>query len=344
MPVGTCAPVKGLSPEEVADCGAQIVLANTYHLFLRPGADIVQKAGGIHKFMNWDKPILTDSGGFQVFSLDGLRKLTEDGVEFKSHLDGSKFKFTPELNMQVQHKIGADIIMQLDVCAPIEAKREEVERAAKLSRDWLERCVAEHEKLNDGNHALFPIIQGGFHADLRLESTKACVPFAKHGIAAGGIALGETPEELSKMLAVMIPHLPDTMPHYLMGAGSPDYILAAVEHGFDMFDCVYQTRMARTGTAMVDEGRLNLRNAKFREDFSPIEKGCTCEACKKYTRAYISHLVRCGEMFGLRLIAIHNIHWTLRFVERIRESIRNDNFLQFKEQFLLHYKPNCDKN
>jgi queuine tRNA-ribosyltransferase len=344
MPVGTCASVKGLSPEEVREAGAQIILSNTYHLFLRPGADIVEKAGGIHKFMNWNGPVLTDSGGFQVFSLDKLRKLSDDGVTFKSHIDGSKFTFTPELNMQVQHKIGADIIMQLDVCAQIDAKKEEVARAAELSLMWLKCCYAEHERLNIKNdHALFPIIQGGFHADLRLQSTKDAIPYAKHGIAAGGIALGETAEELSKMLAVMIPHLPDTIPHYLMGAGSPDYILAAVEHGFDMFDCVYQTRMARTGTAMVDEGRLNMHNARFREDFTPIEKGCTCEACKKYTRAYISHLVRCNEMFGLRLLAIHNINWTLRFVERIRQSIRNDKFLEFKSDFLLQYRPECDK-
>ncbi|MCL2229094.1 MAG: tRNA guanosine(34) transglycosylase Tgt [Firmicutes bacterium] len=340
MPVGTCASVKGLSPEEIEATGADIILANTYHLFLRPTADIVQKAGGVHKFMNWKKPILTDSGGFQVFSLDSLRKLSKDGVTFKSHIDGSKFTFTPESNMLVQNKIGADIIMQLDVCSPSGITHEETKKNDQMTAEWLERCVLEHKRLDpEGKQALFPIVQGGFYEDLRLASLKHATQFAKYGIAIGGLSIGETALEYQRILKTLAPHLPEKIPHYVMGIGTPDYILWAVENGIDMFDCVYQTRMARTGTAMVDTGRMNLRNATFKDDFSPIDKECDCYACKTYTRAYIRHLVICNEMFGLRLLTIHNIRWTMRFVEKIRESIKNDTFLQFRDRFLLQYNP-----
>jgi queuine tRNA-ribosyltransferase len=380
MPVGTNASVKGLSPQEIADAGAQIVLANTYHLFLRPTADIIKRAGGIHKFMNWNKPILTDSGGFQVFSLEGLRKITDDGVTFKSHLDGTEFTFTPESNMQIQHDIGADIIMQLDVCSPIGITHAETAENDRRTALWLERCAAEHERLNKtspvpygtppslkgeclidtieysplkqgggtseasdgGCSALFPIVQGGFYDDLRLKCLEHAKKYAKHGIAIGGLSIGENIHDFEKMLDVLAPHLPPDVPHYVMGIGSPDFILSAVERGIDMFDCVYQTRLARTGTAMVDGGHLNLRNAKYRDDFSPIEKNCNCPACKNYSRAYIRHLVMCNEMFGLRLLSIHNIHWTTEFCKRIAVAIKNDNFLQFKREFMLQYQKNND--
>jgi len=343
MPVGTCASVKGLSPEEVAGAGAEIILANTYHLFLRPGADLVERAGGIHKFMNWHGPILTDSGGFQVFSLEGLRKINDDGVTFKSHLDGREFTFTPESNMQIQHQIGADIIMQIDVCSPPGISHEETRENDRRTALWLERCYAEHERLNTPSRALFPIVQGGFYEDLRLASLNHAVKYAKHGIAIGGLSIGESINDFVRILDGLAPHLPTDVPRYVMGIGSPDFIIEAVERGIDMFDCVYQTRLARTGTAMTIDGNLNMRNAKFKEDFSPIDNDCDCEACNKYTRAYIRHLVICNEMFGLRLLAIHNIHWTTKFLADMRESIKADKFLQFKESFYLRYTKKGDK-
>lgn len=331
MPVGTQATVKGLSPEEVKAAGAQIMLSNTYHLFLRPGADIVSAAGGLHKFMNWDKPILTDSGGFQVFSLPGQRKLTDNGVVFKSHIDGKQFTFTPEINMEVQNKLGADIIMQLDICTPHGISHKEAEIADRRTALWLERCYSAHK---NPKQALFPIIQGNLFSDLRLKSLEHAKKFAPHGIAIGGVAIGEPASVLAGVLDVLAPNLPENIPHYLMGAGTPDYILEAVARGVDMFDCVYQTRTARTGHALTDEGNLNLKNAKYKTDFSPLVDGCDCYACKNYTKAYISHLLRADEMFGLRLLSIHNIHWTMKFMERIRDSIKNDKFLQFKSNFL----------
>lgn len=587
MPVGTCATVKGLSPEEVAAAGAEIILANTYHLFLRPTSDLVEKAGGIHKFMNWHAPILTDSGGFQVFSLEGLRKITDAGVTFKSHLDGKEFTFTPESNMQIQHQIGADIIMQLDVCSPHGITHAETAENDRRTALWLEKCHAEHERLlnkkrigistkcfcdytaikkagfdsvmldnnwieegtlekeiltlkkigldvlnvhlsyqtsvnssykihldyinrtikvldkhnirvavfhpyepdfdidqmkevlkiakkynvkialengadcqtkvtthlldnidspylgfcydcghenvftpgadlmskygdrcfaihvndnigctrarwdddlhlipGDGdidfqkvmksilqsrydgdmllelnspkssmtdkyhkltqaqflekayakgkeladNRALFPIVQGGFYEDLRLASLNHAKQFAKHGIAIGGLSIGESLDEFQRILDFLAPHLPTDIPRYVMGIGSPDFILHAVHRGIDMFDCVYQTRLSRTGSAMTNAGNLNLRNAQFKEDFSPLENGCTCEACKKYTRAYIRHLIICNEMFGIRLLAIHNIHWTMNFMAQIRDAISGGKFLEFKNNFLKHYR------
>jgi len=358
MPVGTQASVKGLSPEEVRDCGAQIVLANTYHLFLRPGADIVAQAGGLHRFMNWHGPLLTDSGGFQVFSLSEMRKVTTDGVTFQSHLDGTRFTFTPENNMEIQHKLGADIIMQLDVCSPYGVTREQAAKDVDLTAKWLERCavgllrcvaprndsapppvIASEAKQPHGGpvQALFPIIQGSFFPDLRLESLKRALPHAKHGIAIGGLSIGESIQEFCHMLDVLAPHLPTDIPRYVMGIGTPDFILEAVTRGIDMFDCVYQTRVARTGMAMTDTGNLNLRNARYKDDFSPLQTGCTCYACKNYTRAYIRHLVISNEMFGLRLLSIHNIHWTMEFMRKIREAVKNDTFLQFKRDFLLTF-------
>ena len=334
MPVGTRASVKGLAPEEVADAGAQIILANTYHCFLRPGADIVAQAGDLHRFMNWNKPILTDSGGFQVFSLENLRKLDNDGVSFKRHIDGKIFKFTPESNMDVQHKLGADIIMQLDICSPYGATREQVVEADARTVDWLRRCYMAHQ---NPKQALFPIVQGNFYKDLRLKSLENARPYIKHGVAVGGLAIGEPFTVLKEQLQNLAPYLPVEVPHYLMGAGTPDYIFEGVENGIDMFDCVYQTRMARHGMAITDDGNINLRNQKYQTDFTPIQADCKCYACRNYTKAYIRHLITVGEMFGARLLSLHNIHWTLHLMENIRTAIREGRFLAYKKTFYEHF-------
>jgi queuine tRNA-ribosyltransferase len=334
MPVGTLASVKGLSPEEVKTAGAQIILSNAYHLFLRPGADIVAEAGGLHKFMNWKGPILTDSGGFQVFSLATLRKITDDGVTFKSHIDGAQFTFTPENNMELQNKLGADIIMQLDICCDLGVTHEKAKLAMQRTAKWLARCADAHK---NPNQALFPIIQGGFFDDLRLESLALALPYSHQGIAIGGVSIGETIGELTRILDLIGDKLPSEIPHYLMGVGTPDYILEAVERGIDMFDCVYQTRVARNGLAMTDDGQLNIFNAQFARDFAPLDAGCDCYACKNYSRAYIRHLMVAKEIFGARLLSIHNIHWTMNFMKRIRESIKTDTFIDFKRGFCQKY-------
>ncbi len=330
MPVGTRASVKGLAPEEVKEAGAQIILANTYHCFLRPGAELVAKAGGLHQFMNWHAPILTDSGGFQVFSLSNLRKLDDDGVSFKSHIDGKIFKFTPESNMDVQNKLGADIIMQLDICSPYGATREDVIAADARTFEWLKRCYAAHK---NEKQALFPIIQGNFYKDLRLKSLENAKPYIKHGVAVGGLAIGEPFAVLKEHLQNLAPYLPDDVPHYLMGAGTPDYIFEGVENGIDMFDCVYQTRMARHGMALTDDGNINIRNQKYQADFTPIQSDCQCYACRNYTKAYIRHLITVGEMFGARLLSLHNIQWTLNLVKNIRTAIKEDRFMAYKKAF-----------
>lgn len=334
MPVGTRASVKGLAPEEVEAAGAQIMLANTYHCFLRPGADVVQMAGGLHQFMNWHKPILTDSGGFQVFSLANSREIDDDGVSFKSHLDGKVFKFTPETNMQVQNQLGADIIMQLDICSPYGATKQQALEADARTLSWLKRCYAAHQ---NPRQALFPIVQGNFYKDLRLASLNNALPYVKHGIAVGGLAIGEPLAVLREQLQNLAPHLPAEVPHYLMGAGTPDYIFEGVENGIDMFDCVYQTRVARNGRALTDDGNMNIHNQKYKTDFTPIQADCGCYACQHYNRAYIHHLVGCGEMFGLRLLSIHNIHWTMNLMAKIREAIRQDKFLEFKHDFYQRF-------
>jgi len=334
MPVGTAASVKGLSPEQVDAAGAQIILSNAYHLFLRPGAEIVEKAGGLHKFMNWKKPMLTDSGGFQVFSLADLRKITDDGVVFKSHIDGTQFTFTPENNMELQNKLGADIIMQLDICCEYGVTHAKAKQAVDRTAKWLARCAITHAR---EDQALFPIVQGGFYEDLRVESLKLALPYAHHGIAIGGVSIGEPITELIRVLDILAEHLPPEIPHYVMGVGTPDYILECVARGIDMFDCVYQTRIARNGVAMTNEGQLNMRNAKFREDFTMLDPECDCYTCKNYTRAYIRHLLIANELFAASLLSIHNIHWTMNFMKRIRESIKSDNFLEFRRDFYAKY-------
>ena len=335
MPVGTQATVKGLTPEMLKELNAQIILSNTYHLHLRPGEDIVKKAGGLHKFMNWDRPILTDSGGFQVFSLADLRKISDNGVEFRSHLSGEKLFFTPEKCMQIENDLGADIIMAFDECTEYGASYKASEKAAERTASWLERCYKAHK---NPNQMLFPIVQGNFYDDLRLKSLEDCKKYAKCGIAIGGVSVGEPKEVSYKVLDVLKPHLPENMPRYLMGVGSPDFVIESVARGIDMMDCVLPTRIARNGTAFTREGKLVVRNAKYKEDFRPIEEGCDCYACKNYTRAYIRHLINAGEMLGAELLSIHNLRFLTKLTEDIKDAIRNDRFNDFKKEFYEKYK------
>lgn len=336
MPVGTRATVKGLTAEELKQANAQIILSNTYHLHIRPGEDLVEKAGGLHKFMNWDRPILTDSGGFQVFSLSKLNKITEDGVEFRNHLSGEKLFITPEKAIDIENKLGADIIMAFDQCTEAGATFEEARRAMERTVEWLDRCYKHHK---NENQALFPIVQGNVYDDLRLLSLEKTLPYAKHGIAIGGLSVGEEKPVMYHILDVLKPHLPKDKPTYLMGVGSPDCIVEGVCRGIDMFDCVLPTRIARNGTAFTKTGKVVIKNAKYKEDFSPLEEGCTCEACQKYSKAYIRHLMINGEMLGARLITIHNIHFLTNLMEEIKQAIREDRLLDFRNEFFRHYKP-----
>ena len=329
MPVGTQATVKALSPAELKDVGAQIILANTYHLFLRPGHEIVQKAGGLHKFMAWDKPILTDSGGFQVFSLSALRQITEDGVKFNSHIDGAVHNLTPEYVMEIENALGADVIMAFDECSAAGADFKTAEQAYTRTLRWLERCVKTHK---DKNQVLFPIIQGNMFRDLRIKSIKETVPFAKCGIAVGGLSVGEPKSVMYEMLDELRPYYPENMPRYLMGVGSPDCILQGAARGIDMFDCVLPTRIARNGTALTAQGKLVIRNAEYAQDFKPIDQGCDCYACKNYSRAYLRHLINVNEILGGRMISVHNLRYLTRLTEQIKQAIMNDNLLDFVKE------------
>ncbi len=335
MPVGTQATVKGLRPEDLKEAGAQIILSNTYHLFLRPGENIVKQAGGLHKFMNWDKPILTDSGGFQVFSLSDLRKVTEEGVIFKSHLNGEKFLMTPERCMQVQNDLGADIIMAFDQCTEAGATYNEAVEARRITKLWLDRCYKAH---NNENQMLFPIVQGNVFNDLRAKCVEDCLPYAKCGIAIGGLSVGEEKSIMYDVLDHLEPLLPKDQPHYLMGVGSPDCLVEGFARGVDMMDCVLATRIARNGTAFSSTGRMVLKNAKFKDDFTPLDENCDCYACKNYTRAYIRHLINAGEMLGAELLSIHNIRFLTKLAEECRNAILEDRFPEFREEFAKRYK------
>ncbi len=332
MPVGTRASVKALTPVQIKEVGTQILLANTYHLYLRPGESLIKKAGGIHKFMNWDGPVLTDSGGFQVFSLDGLRKISEEGVEFRSHIDGSAHMFTPEKVMQRESDIGADIIMALDECPAHDKDYDYVKKSMERTLRWAERCKA--AKHNDAQ-ALFGIIQGGMFKDLRIESAKATVAMDFPGNAIGGLSVGEAKPVMYEMLDTIMPYISKDKPRYLMGVGPPDCLLEGVERGVDMFDCVLQTRTARMGTALTSGGKLNMRNAKFQEDFGPLDPKCDCYACRNFSRAYIRHLVTMGEILGATLLSIHNIHFSLNLMKEMREAIIGDYFTEYKKEKLM---------
>ena len=334
MPVGTQATVKSMTPEELKQIGAQIILSNTYHLYLRPGQDIVKMAGGLHKFMNWDRPILTDSGGFQVFSLGDLRTIAEEGVEFKSHLDGSKLFFSPESVMKTEEDLGADIIMAFDECCPYPSTYEYTINSMERTTRWAKRCKEAH---TTENQALFGIIQGGFFEDLRKQSAKDLIELDLPGYAIGGISVGEPKEKFIEMLRYTAPLMPENKPRYLMGVGTPDYLIEAALAGIDMCDCVLPTRIARNGTAMTWNGKIVVRNATYEKDFTPLDPECDCYACKNYTRAYIRHLVKTKEILGTRLLSIHNLYFLTKLMERVRIEIENDNLLNFKNDFYKKY-------
>ena len=336
MPVGTQASVKGVSPDELKDLGAGIILGNTYHLFLRPGMELMKEAGGLHKFMNWDRAILTDSGGFQVFSLGDLRKITEEGVTFRSHLDGSKKFLSPEVSMQVQMCLGSDIVMAFDECVPYPADYDYAKKSTERTSRWAERCK---KAMTAENQGLFGIVQGGMYKDLRTQSAKELVEMDFPGYAVGGLSVGEPKDLMYEMLAHTVHLLPENKPRYLMGVGTPDCLVEGVMHGIDMFDCVYPTRVARNGMAMTWQGRLVMKNSEFTHDFRVLEEGCGCYACRNhYTRAYIRHLVRANEIFGLRLLSLHNLYFLQEFMRRMRESIIEERFTSFRSDFLAQYK------
>lgn len=338
MPVGTQATVKALTGAEIDNTGAQIILGNTYHLYLRPGEKLIKEAGGLHGFMNWNKPILTDSGGFQVFSLADLRNIREEGVEFRSHLDGSKHFFTPESVIKIEEDLGADIIMVLDECTPYPADKVYTERSLERTYRWAKRCK---ETKTSSNQALFGIVQGGMYKDLRVKSARLTEELNFDGNAIGGLSVGEPKEMMYEMLEVTVPELSVQKPRYLMGVGSMDCLVEGVARGIDMFDCVLQTRMARNGTALTQTGRLVIRNAEYARDFEPIEEDCDCYACQNHTRAYIRHLIKTNEILGAVLLSIHNIRTTIRFMERVRKSIEDGNFEKFRTDFKAVYKHNA---
>lgn len=341
MPVGTSATVKGIRPQTLKEIGSQIVLSNTYHLAMRPGADLVAEAGGLHKFCAYDGPMLTDSGGFQIFSLEDTRKLDDDGVTFTSIYDGDKIRWTPEDNMDIQQKLGADIIMQLDQCPPYPATREFVQRAVDLSANWARRCLAAHKR---EDQALFAICQGGMHLDLRLDSIARLKQIGRESVASGqkdfagfgigGYSVGEDHETMFETLGDVARALPENKPRYLMGVGNPTTLVRAVHEGVDMFDCVLPTRTARMGTAFSSQGRMNMRNAKFKHDFGPLDPACSCPTCKTHSRSYIRHLVKQNEMLGSVLLSIHNLYFLLHLMDSAREAVLAGAYEEFYQDWM----------
>lgn len=329
MPVGTQATVKGVFPRDLKEAGANIILANTYHLFMRPGDEIVKKAGGLHKFMNWQGPILTDSGGFQVFSLAKLNNIKDDGVTFSSSVDGSKHFITPERAIDIQNNLGADVIMAFDQCSEFGVDHNTAKKAVNRTLNWLDRCYNHHK---NPDQALFPIVQGNFFKDLRLESLRATKPYAKHGIAIGGLSVGEPKPLMYEMLDAMYPEFPVDVPRYLMGVGSPDCLIEGVLRGIDMFDCVLATRVARNGTAFTSKGKIVVRNGAYKEDFTPLDSECDCYCCKNYTKAYLRHMINVGEMMGGMLLSLHNITYLINLVSKMREAIIGDYLQDFVEE------------
>lgn len=335
MPVGTQATVKAMSPDELKDIGAQIILGNTYHLYIRPGHKLIQDFGGLHGFMKWDRPILTDSGGFQVFSLNELRKISEEGVEFKSHLDGSKHFFSPEYVMEIEEALGADIIMAFDECIPYPCDREYARKSMERTVRWLKRCEKAHTKKD--TQALFGIVQGGTFKDLRMESAKMTTNIDLPGYAVGGLSVGEPKEEMNEVLEYTVPLLPKQKPRYLMGVGSPDSLIDGAIRGIDMFDCVLPTRIARNGTVMTSKGKLVVRNAEYARDSKPLDENCDCYTCRNFSRAYIRHLIKAGEILGGRLTTIHNLRFLQNLMKNIRDAIQEDRLLSYREEFFESY-------
>lgn len=342
MPVGTQATVKTMAPEEIKEMDAGIILSNTYHLWLRPGHDIIREAGGLHKFMNWDRAILTDSGGFQVFSLSDMRKIEEEGVHFRNHLNGDKLFLSPEKSMEIQNALGSDIMMAFDECPPYPASFEYMKASVERTSRWAERCLTAHSKTDE--QGLFGIIQGGEYEELRRQSAKDLISMDFPGYAIGGLSVGEPKDVMNRVLDFTTPLMPDNKPRYLMGVGSPDSLIDGSIRGVDMFDCVLPTRIARNGTFMTSKGRLVIKGAAFARDFGPIDEKCDCYTCKNYSRAYIRHLFKADETFGLRLASYHNLHFLMKLMENVRQAIREDRLLDFKEEFFEEYgynKPNA---
>ena len=341
MPVGTQASVKTIAPEELKEMGAGIILSNTYHLWLRPGEDIVEKAGGLHKFMNWDRGVLTDSGGFQVFSLAKLRDISEEGVAFKSHLSGEKLFLSPEKAIHVENALGADIMMSFDECPPFFESYDYVKKSVERTSRWAERGLIAHQ--NPATQGLFGIVQGAGFEDLRRQSARDLVGMDFPGYSIGGLSVGESKGEMNRVLDFTTPMLPEDKPRYLMGVGSPDALIDGVIRGVDMFDCVLPTRIARNGTTMTSQGRLVVKNAKYSEDFRPLDPKCDCYVCKNYTRAYIRHLIKADETFGIHLTSYHNLYFLINLMHQVQDAIEQDNLLEFREAFFEEYGYN-EKN
>ena len=334
MPVGTQATVKGVMPRDLKEAGAQIILANTYHLYMRPGDELVRAAGGLHRFMAWDRPILTDSGGFQVFSLAQLNKIKDEGVYFNSHVDGSLHFITPEKAIAIENNLGADIIMAFDQCSEYGTDYKNSRIAMERTLKWLERCAKTH---NNPAQALFPIVQGNMFKDLRLESLREAKQYATYGIAIGGLSVGEPKPLMYEIMDEMLPYYPQDVPRYLMGVGSPDCLIEGVLRGIDMFDCVLATRIARNGTAMTSRGKIVVRNAKYKEDFTPLDPECDCYCCKNYTKAYLRHLVNVGEMMGGMMLSLHNIAFLTKLMRQIRQAVLEDRLRDFAAEFYESY-------
>jgi len=342
MPVGTQATVKTMNPEEVRELGADIILGNTYHLFLRPGDDVVAKFGGLHKFMNWPHPILTDSGGFQVFSLGAIRKIREEGVDFRSHIDGSKRFISPEKSIDIQNNLGADIVMLFDECPPGQSSREYLIPSIERTTRWAKRCVEAHKRPDD--QGLFAIVQGGIYEDLRDKSMNELMDMDESfsGYAIGGLAVGEPREDMYRILDYITPKLPEHKPRYLMGVGEPLDMLEAVEHGVDMMDCVQPSRIGRHGTTFTKYGRLVIKNAKYALDSRPLDEDCDCYVCKNYTRGYIRHLFKANEMLGQKLATYHNLYFLIKMMNGARDAIMDKRFMAFKEEFIGNYTQGKD--
>ncbi len=330
MPVGTQATVKGMSPYELEEIGANIILSNTYHLFLRPGQEIVKEAGGLHSFMNWDRAILTDSGGFQVFSLSDFRNIKEEGVTFRSHIDGSKKFMSPEISIGVQNDLGADIIMCFDECTPYPCEHDYAKKSMEMTSRWAKRCKEAHKRPHD--QALFGIVQGSTYKDLRIESAKQITDLDFPGYAIGGLSVGEPGDLMNEMLEETVHYLPKDKPRYLMGVGSPDYLIDGAIRGIDMFDCVIPSRNGRNGSVFTSKGRVIIRDAKYAREYAPMDENCDCYACRNFSRAYVRHLFKCGEMLGLRLATWHNLRFLIKLMEDVRQAIRDDRLLDFRKE------------
>jgi len=337
MPVGTAATVKGITKDDLHEIGFEIILANTYHLFLRPGMDVIKQAGGLHGFSGWNKNFLTDSGGFQVFSLSQLRKIKEEGVTFQSHIDGSRQFLSPEIAVQVQAAFNSDIQMQLDICSPYGIPKKETEKALTLTTAWMHRAVREWDQTEGYEGSLFPIIQGGFFEDLRIRSIESIMECDPHGIAIGGLSVGEPEEVYKEFLAFTAAHVPKHKPLYVMGIGTPDYILEAVKNGVDIFDCVLPSRNARNGNLFTRTGPISIKKKEYEYDFGPIDPSCSCKVCRNYSRAYLRHLFRCKEILYSMLATYHNLAFLHRMIAEIREAITEDRFSEYYRSFLKDY-------